>query len=275
MGDVHYVESGAGQAVVLLHAFPLDARMWDGARALLEQQARVITPDQRGLGESSLDGSPAKALADAQRGDKTGRPSPSLDQAAADVVALLDTLELDRVILGGCSMGGYVAMSVLRTAPDRVKGLILADTKAAADTAEQRNNRLQVAARAEEDGTDGWLADSMLGAVLGATTQQGRPEVVSSVRDMIETQPPEGVAWAQRAMAARPDSTEVLRGFSHPALVLVGEEDSLTPPDSARDLAAVLPSSELVILPRVGHLAAVEDPGSFVSVVQSWISAVS
>ncbi|GAA2778603.1 hypothetical protein GCM10010470_10000 [Saccharopolyspora taberi] len=127
---MHFIESGVGPPLVLLHAFPVDARMWNRARALLEEHARVITPDQRGLGESSLNGSSARNLA-----EPTRRPvdAPSMAAAAADVIALLDTLDLPRVLLGGCSMGGYVAMAVLRAAPERVAGLLLADTKAIAD----------------------------------------------------------------------------------------------------------------------------------------------
>lgn len=274
MGAVHYIESGAGPPVVLLHAFPVDARMWNSARGLLEAQVRVITPDQRGLGESPLDGSPARSLAE-ERHARRAAEQASIDSAAADVIALLDTLELDEVILGGCSMGGYAAMAVLRAAPHRVKGLILADTKAVADTPEQRENRLAMADRAEDEGTNGWLADSLLPNVLGRTTHQSRPEVVSEVRELIETQSAEGVAWAQRAMAHRPDSSDVLRGFSRPTLVVVGEEDVLTPPEAARDVAAVLPSAELRILPRVGHLSPTEDPGAFASVVLPWINKVA
>jgi pimeloyl-ACP methyl ester carboxylesterase len=261
---VHYIESGVGPPLMLLHAFPLDARMWNGARALLEEHARVITPDQRGLGQSSLDDMAVGA-----------EQQPSLDQAAADVVALLDTLDLRQVVLGGCSMGGYVAMAVLRAAPERVAALLLADTKAVADNANQREGRLTAAERAEREGIDGWLADNTLHTVLGPTSHHERPDVVAEVRGLIETQPPEGVAWAQRAMAARPDSMDILRDFTAPALVVVGEEDGLTPPEFARELAAVLPSAELAILPRVGHLAAVENPTVFADAVAPWLDRIA
>jgi pimeloyl-ACP methyl ester carboxylesterase len=264
---VHYIESGTGPPLVLLHAFPVDARMWNGTRALLEEQVRVITPDLCGLGESPLRDAPASALE-----SQESPPAPSLDLAAADVVALLDTLGLDRVVLGGCSMGGYIAMAVLRAAPERVAALLLVDTKAVADSPEQRDNRLVVADRAERDGIDGWLADNSLPNLIGRTGYSSRPEVVAEARELIETQPSEGVAWAQRAMAARPDSTDTLRAFGGPSLVVAGEEDTLTPPDAARDLAAALPRAELAILPRIGHLAPLEDPAAFARVVQPWLS---
>src|SRR5919201_3250776 len=119
MGAVHYIESGVGTPVVLLHAFPMDARMFNGIRALLEEHVRLITPDQRGLGESTFDGAAAATLTDSGASKQTP-PSPILDVVAADVIALLDALGLRRVVLGGCSMGGYVAMAMLRAAPERI-----------------------------------------------------------------------------------------------------------------------------------------------------------
>ena len=258
---MHYIESGSGPPLVLLHAFPVDARMWSGVRGRLEPQARVITPDQRGLGQSPLP---------SESGAGTGEPN--LEPVADDVVALLDKLELPQVVLGGCSMGGYVAMEVLRRAPSRVAGLLLADTKAAADDAEQRDNRLGAADRAEREGTGTWLAENSLPGLLSETSHQERPELVADVRDMIETQPASGVAWAQRAMAARPDSTETLRSYPGPALVVVGEQDTLSPPSVARDMVAALPEGELRILPHTGHLAAMEDAKVFVDAVRPWLN---
>ncbi|GGI72674.1 alpha/beta hydrolase [Saccharopolyspora subtropica] len=265
---MHYIESGAGTPLVLLHAFPVDARMWNAARVRLEDQVRVIAPDLRGLGESPLDGSSARRSAD----PSTPVETPGVDVLAADILALLDRLELPEVVLGGCSMGGYVAMAVLRAAPERVAGLLLVDTKAVADDEEQRANRLRVAERAERDGTNGWLAESMLPNLLGATTREQRPEVVAEVKALIDAQPPEGVAWAQRAMAGRPDSGDVLGAFDGPALVVVGEEDSLTPPEQARELAAALPAGELVTVPGAGHLVPLESPDAFADAVRSWLS---
>ncbi|MDA3643316.1 alpha/beta fold hydrolase [Saccharopolyspora indica] len=267
---MHYIESGGGTPLVLLHAFPADARMWNPARAGLDEQARVIAPDQRGLGESPLNGSWAQS-SEGRDGDWAAE-HPSIDAAAADVLALLDRLELPEVVLGGCSMGGYVAMAVLRAAPERVAGLLLVDTKAVADNDEQRANRLNAADRAEREGTSGWLAEGTLPNVLGRTTREQRPEVLKHVRELIDAQPPEGVAWAQRAMASRPDSTDALRAFTGPALVVVGAEDSLTPPEHARALADVLPGGELVTLPGAGHLPPVETPEEFAGVVRPWLA---
>ncbi|HVV09967.1 alpha/beta hydrolase [Amycolatopsis sp.] len=232
----------AALPLLLLHAFPVDARMWQRVREPLSARLRLITPDQRGLGRSPL--------------PETDR-EPDLADAARDVVALLDKLELDQVVLGGCSMGGYLTMAVLREAPERVGGLVLIDTKASADTAEAAGNRRNVADRAESEGVSGWLAESMLPNLLA---ENAAPDVAATVRDLIDSQPPAGVAWAARAMAVRPDSLDVLAKADVPALVIVGEKDTLTPPDAAEAMVGALPDGELTVLPGVGHLTPLEDP---------------
>ncbi|ONI83392.1 alpha/beta hydrolase [Saccharothrix sp. ALI-22-I] len=225
--------------LVLLHAFPLDSRMWDGVRDLL----KPITPDQRG-------------------GDR----SPDLVAVADDVLRLLDERGIERAVLGGCSMGGYVAMAVLRRDPSRVAGLVLADTRAGADTDEARANRLAMAARVEAEGL-GWVPDAVVGGLLAPGVDAA---VAGRVRELILGQDPAEVAWAQRAMAARPDSAEVLSGVDVPALVLVGEHDALTPPALARELAGVLWRAEYVELAGAGHLTPLEAPEAFASAVADW-----
>ncbi|AIG74199.1 Hypothetical protein AJAP_06405 [Amycolatopsis japonica] len=240
--------------LVLLHAFPVDARMWDAVRAPLSERLRLITPDQRGLGRSPL--------------PETDR-EPDLDDAARDVVALLDRLELDKVVLGGCSMGGYLTMAVLRLAPERVGGLVFIDTKATADTPEAAQARHDVAARVETEGA-GWMPEAVTPGLLA---EKARPEVVERLRELITTQPPSGIAWAARAMAARPDSLETLRSVDVPALVVVGEEDGLTPLEAANTLVETLPDATLVVLPEAGHLTPLEDPAGVVEAILGWYPA--
>jgi pimeloyl-ACP methyl ester carboxylesterase len=241
--------------LVLLHAFPVDARMWAPVRAPLAAKLRLITPDQRGLGRSPL---------------PTTDRAPGLDDAARDVLALLDKLGLEQVVLGGCSMGGYLTMAVLRLAPERVGGLVLIDTKASADTPEAAENRLRLAERAEAEGVTGWLADAMLPNLLAERTRTGSPEVAGSVRGLIDAQPPAGVAWAAHAMAARPDSLDLLAGAAVPALVVVGEQDAVTPPEAAHAMAGALPDAELVVLPGAGHLTPLEDPARLAGAILRW-----
>ncbi|ASU77826.1 alpha/beta hydrolase [Actinopolyspora erythraea] len=267
---MHYVESGAGTPLVLLHAFPVDARMWDGVRTELDAHFRVLAPDQRGMGQSPLHEAAAPELTSGDSPWPDER-EPSPDSAAEDVLALLDELRLPSAYVAGCSMGGYVAMALARRAPERIDGLILADTKAEADSTEQRDNRLRVADRAEREGTTGWLAGDTLPGILGRTTRHRRDNVVERARALVEQQPSAGVAWAQRAMAARPDSSGTLRAYEGPALVLVGDEDALSPPESARDMAALLPRGELVTLPEAGHLSPLETPETFANAVREWL----
>ncbi|MBY8847399.1 alpha/beta hydrolase [Saccharothrix longispora] len=225
--------------LVLLHAFPLDSRMWDGVR----DQLKPVTIDQRG-------------------GDR----SPDLVVIAEDVLAELDRLGVERAVVGGCSMGGYVAMALLRRAPERVAGLVLADTRAGADTDEARANRLAMAERVEAEGV-GWVPDAVVPGLLGPDPEDA---VVERVRELVLARDPAEVAWAQRAMAARPDSTGLLADVDVPALVLVGEHDRLTPPATARELAAVLRRVDCVELPGVGHLTPLEAPEAFAAAVVAW-----
>lgn len=251
---MHVVDAGTGVPLVLLHAYPLDSRMWDGVRSRLAGHARVITPDQRGFGRSPL-----------PSGD-----APSVEVLADDVVALLDRLGLDKVVLGGCSMGGYVAMAVLRKAAERVDRLVLADTRPDADDFDRRAGRLAAATRAEQEGT-AWLPDTLLPGLLATGTPDPHTDLIGLVRSMIMAQPPEGVAWALRAMADRPDSHEVLRAFDRPALVLVGERDALSPPEVSRQLAGLLPAADLVEIPGAGHLTPMEVPDEFAGAVLEWL----
>lgn len=238
-------EVGSGTPLVLLHAFPLSSAMWLAQREHLSSSARVVTPDQRGFGGSDL-----------------GSDEPSLDACAADVIALLDRLGLDQVVLGGLSMGGYVAMAVLRHHPSRVAALLLADTKAAADSEAARANRLRIADAVLADGT-GVLVTEVLPKLLGRTTAASRPLVSGRVRGLVQSAPPAAVAWAQRAMAARPDSFDVLAKADVPALVVVGDEDELTSVEDAQAMVDALPQGRLAVLPGSGHLTAVEVPDTF------------
>ncbi len=221
--------------LVLLHAFPLDARMWDVPGAL--------TPSLRGQGE------------------------PGLDVLASQVLALLDERNLDKVVLGGCSMGGYVAMALLRRAPHRVRGLIFVDTKHTADTPEAAANRHAMADRVEREGVGDWLVEAMLPNLLAPDASD---TAKTSVRTMILDQQAEDVAWWQRAMAKRFDSTDVLESLDVPSLVLVGEHDKLTPPDVAAKLAVTLRRSTSERIEDCGHLPPVEQPEEFRARLERW-----
>ena len=234
--------------LVLLHAFPLDHRMWAGVQ--LPADIELITPDQRGFGGTPL-----------------GTDEPDLATVAADVIAALDGR---RVLLGGCSMGSYVAMAVLRAAPELVAGLVLVSGRATADTDAARANRHAVAARIDDEGP-GFVADAMLPALLGAETHDRRPDVVSAVRTLVSEQDGAAIAWAQRAMAARPDSANLLAATDVPTLIVRGEQDALIPVEEAEALAALMSKAEVVVLAGAGHLPPLEAPEEFTGALARWL----
>lgn len=248
---------GEGTPLVLLHAFPLSSAMWLGQREQLAQRFRVITPDLRGFGGSVL-----------------GTEEPSIDTMADDVVALLRSKGIGRAVIGGLSMGGYVAMAICRRHPDRVRGLILADTKASADSDTARQNRQRVADRITAEGKVDVLAEELLPNLVGPTTFRQRALVYGRVRGLLQATPPAAAAWAQLAMAARPDSIETLRGVKVPALVIVGSEDTLATEEDARAMVEALPNGVLQVIPRAGHLCAIEQPDLFNQTVTEFVTAV-
>ena len=237
--------------LVLLHGFPLDHRMWADVVDLLPGDRTVLAPDLPGLGSSPCGEDLAHAL---------GSPAaPSLDTAADAVAGTLQAAGIERAVIAGLSMGGYVAMALVERHPDLVAGLGLLDTKSTADDDGARANRLRIAAQVLAEGG----VDAVLGmgrALLGQTSRSLRPDLVDRLELWIQDQGATGVAWSQRAMAARPDRTGVLAGFARPALVLVGAEDEVTPPAAARHLEATLPAAELVVVPLSGHMTSVECP---------------
>lgn len=252
--DLHVREAGSGLPLVLLHAFPLSAAMWLGQRNGLGDGFRVVTPDQRGFGGSPL-----------------GDAEPSLDLVADDVAAMLDGLGLDRVVLGGLSMGGYATMAFLRRHPERVRAVVLADTKATRDPPEAAANRERIAARLDAEGSVDALLEEVLPNLLGPSTLRDRPEVSGRVRALVGSTPPQAAAWAQRAMAARPDSLDVLRATDVPALVVRGDEDALASQADVEAMTEALPRGRLVTLEAAGHLTAVEVPDAFDAAVRDFL----
>lgn len=235
--------------LVLLHAFPLDRRMWDDVVAELDGLP-VVTVDAPGFGDSPGPGPLGEAL---------GHPQPTLSLYADAVAVTLTDAGIDRAVVAGLSMGGYATLALAERHPDLLAGVGLLDTRAAADPPAARADRLRVAERAE--GPLGAEAVTpMVEKVLGPTSHAERPEVVEKVRGWLGEAPPSGIAWAQRAMAARPDRRAALERLDVPALVLRGAEDAQSSQDDAESMASALRDVELIVVPRAGHLSAVEQP---------------
>jgi 3-oxoadipate enol-lactonase len=230
---------------VFLHAFPLGMAMWDAQAAALEPSHRVVRFDARGFGSSP----PGDGLL-------------TMERIAEDTVALLDHLGLPQAAVCGLSMGGYAAFALWARYPRRVNALVLADTRAGADSEEAKKGRADLAEKVRLQGPEA-AAEAFLPKLLGETTRRERPELVARVREMILANPARGIRDALFGLAARADSTDRLRSIDVPTLVVVGEEDTVTPPAEAEKMQQQVAGSRLVKLPRAGHLANLEDPSGF------------
>lgn len=235
-----YTDTGNGRPVVFIHGYPFNRTLWNEQVAALSDNFRVIAPDLRGFGESDASNGPA-----------------TMNQLAQDVAVLLDHLGIARATIAGLSMGGYVALAFYKQLASRVRALILADTRAAADTEEAKQTREQQAEKALAEGMAG-IADAMLPKLLTPETVSKRPEIVKRVRDMMLKTKPEGAAAALRGMAQREDQTNLLPKISVPALILVGAEDAITPVADSEKMHEAIAGSRLVVLENAGHVSNLE-----------------
>lgn len=254
---IGYSDRGSGLPLVFLHAFPLNRTMWASQEQALSSQFRVITLDLRGHGES-----------DAPLWYYT------LDQAADDVRALMDHLSIQQALLVGLSMGGYILLAFYRRYVERVKGLLLADTRAQADTPEGKEGRFQMAQTAYRKGPSA-IADVMIPKLLSPATVRTRPDIVQRVRGMIEGNQISGIAGDLMAMAERSDSVPLLEQIACPVQIIVGELDQATPPADAELMAEKIPGARLAVIPNAAHLANLEQPEAFNQIVSSFASVIS
>lgn len=239
---LRFREAGSGLPVLLFHAFPLSGAMFESQLAALSGQARLLVPDVRGFGESSGGEGPA-----------------TMDALAEDALALLDHLGVASAVVGGLSMGGYAALALLRRDPGRVRALVLADTQVGADDDVARGGRETLARDLLREGTE-VLMERLFPHLLGASAPES---LRASVAAMVRASSPAAAAAALRGMALRTDSRDILSRFGGPVLVLVGEEDVITPPAKAQAMARLASSSTLVQLPRAGHLSNLEASALF------------
>lgn len=233
--------------LVLLHGFPFNSSMWDDVVDLLSQEnVPTIAIDAPGLGSSPIP-----------------EGEPALETAADGVIATLEDLGIERAVVAGLSMGGYIALAIAQRHPSAVAGLALLDTKASLDTEQARANRLRVADQAEREQTSDAVA-GMWEVLLGETTKASEPDVVALHQAWLAAAPPAGITWGQRAMAARPARFEVLERLAVPGLVVRGAEDVLSTAADAAAMVAALEANDgaahLVEIPAVGHMTATEDP---------------
>ena len=248
-----YEDVGNGTPILLIHGFPLDHTMWRSQIEGLQTGARLIAPDLRGFGYS---GEAADTM--------------PMEDYAADLHALLHSLNIKQVVLCGLSMGGYVALAFYARYPETVQGLILANTRAGADSEPAREGRYASAKKAFEEGVH-VIAQAMLPKMLTDDTRENRITLAEYVRSMMARQRANGVAAALRGMAARPDRTPMLGSINVPTLIVTSRQDTLIPLSESEIMARAIPGSQLVAIPDAAHLSNMENPDAFNAAVKEFI----
>jgi pimeloyl-ACP methyl ester carboxylesterase len=249
-----YEVSGAGPDVILLHPFPLNHTFWKAVVDTLSTRYRVIVPDLRAHGDSELGEGPA-----------------TMEKMAADLAALCREERITKAFFAGVSIGGYVLFEFWRRHREQVAALVLANTRAAAETPESRKNRLALAEKVLREGTAGFI-EEMLPKVLSPLTVSNRPDIVDAARGMMRKMSPQDIAAVQQGMADRPDSVATLKTIDVPTLIVTGADDSI-PLNEAELMRRNISSSRLQIIPRAGHYAALEQPEEFGRLLRGFLDA--
>jgi pimeloyl-ACP methyl ester carboxylesterase len=240
--DIYYSVRGSGRPMVLLHPFPANHHFWDECAPFLENRYQLILPDLRAHGNSSPGTGPA-----------------TIAKHAEDLARLCDTLEIGRAIFAGVSIGGYVLFEFWRQSRARVAALVLANTRAGADSDAARLGREKSIAEVEQRGPTPFIED-MLGKVLGETTRRSRLDRVEAARAMMSRMTVQGIVAALQGLASRPDSSTTLPAIKVPTLILAGEEDTVSPISEAQFMHKEIRGSRLEVLPKAGHFGAFEQP---------------
>lgn len=254
--EIFYDVQGDGPAVVLLHPFPSHHEFWMPAVPALQSRYRLILPDLRGHGESEIGKGPA-----------------FMAKHAADVARVMDAAGVGKAAFIVCSIGGYIVFEFLRRYRARVSALALCNTRPQPDTAEARANRLKNAEVVLEQGTEPFL-QSMIPKLLGATTLSSRPDLVEGALRMMRKMSPEDISLVLRGMAERPDSVPDLKRINLPTLILMGDEDTLTPEADGELMRQSIPNSRLKIIPKAGHYAPWERPEAVAPLLRQFLDFV-
>ncbi|HYE85852.1 MAG TPA: alpha/beta fold hydrolase [Vicinamibacterales bacterium] len=259
---IAYLDSAPTQSelrtLVLLHAFPIGANQWEPQMRCIPKGWRLITPDLRGFGGSTeIDSLAALSIGD----------------YADDVIDLLEELGIAKAVIGGCSMGGYATLALYQAAPQLSEGMVLANTRAGADSPESRANRRNMLALVDREGASG-VARDMMSKLIGATTKASNSNAESTLRRLIKQQSPVAIRAAIHRMMHRPDSTTLLSQVAVPALVITGAEDEMIPVEESRRMADAIPGATLIIVPGAGHLANVEQPAAFNNALNTFLTSL-
>ncbi len=251
--QLSYEVVGNGPDVVLLHPFPLNHSFWRPVSEQLGTRYRLIMPDLRAHGDSELGSGPA-----------------TMEKLAADLAELCREERVAAGFFVGVSIGGYALFEFWRRHREHVAALVLANTRATAETSESRANRLALADKVLRDGTAGFI-EEMLPKVLSPATLRNRPDIVDAARRMMQRMSPQDIAGVQQGMADRPDSVPTLKTISAPALILVGEDEATAEAELMRQQIS---GSRLQVVPRAGHYAALEQPEEFARLLRSFLDGL-
>ena len=254
--ELAYTDRGSGTPILLVHGYPLNKSMWDSQVSILSADFRIIAPDLRGHGESEA---PSGTY--------------SMDLLADDLLGLLDHLNIDQVVLLGFSMAGYAVFAFYRKYANRVRALVLADTRPQPDGEEAKQGRENTAQTALKEGVAG-LAQNTAPRMLAPSTAEQRPEVVERVQRIMASTSVNGYVGDLRGMAERPDSTATLSQITCPTLVLVGDQDPITPPADAQLMANTIRNAQLETIPNAAHLTPIEQPEAFNRAVRTFVAAL-
>jgi pimeloyl-ACP methyl ester carboxylesterase len=254
---IAYDDIGHGPPLVLIHGHPFNRSMWAGQIPALSETYRVIAPDLRGYGETSV--TPGKV---------------TLADHAQDIATLLDALDVEQVILGGLSMGGQIVLEFYRQFPQRIRALLLADTFAQLDTPDGRATRLTTAERLVREGMDGYAREVLPNMIDPATIRE-QPLVAAHVLRMMRGTHPEGAAASLRGRSERRDYLPLLPTIAVPTLIVVGEDDVFTPVNDAERMHQAIPHAQLQIIERSGHMPNMEQAAVFNRRVQAWLAATA
>ena len=246
-GEIFYVDVGVSKAtpIVLIHGFPFSHEMWDPQIEALQKRFRVIAYDLRGHGKSGV-----------------GDGQYTLEFFVDDLLALLDHLKIETAVLCGLSMGGYIALRTVERNPGRVRGLILADTQAKADSNEAKLKRAAAIKSVKANGVKAY-AEGFVKSVFAPQTFTNNKAIVEKIRKTIEANSSLGICGALLALASRTDTTEALSGIKAPTLILVGEYDALTPPLASQEMHNKIPNSEIHVIPNAAHMSNLENSDDF------------
>ena len=240
-GELHWREVGAGDPVLFIHGYPFDSSLWDAQLSAVPEGWRFIAPDLRGFGKTP----------------PLGKGPLTMDTLADDMIAVLDHLGVKQAVICGLSMGGYVALSLVARHPDRVRALVLVATRANADGPETQKNRHALAVKARREGAQPVIA-SMLPKLVSAHTRMRQPQLVDSVKAMIEGTAPETLARALEGMATRKDYTDLLSRITAPTMVVRGELDEIIPAGDMELIARTVRGARHEVIALVAHLPNVE-----------------